>query len=573
MSRPKATRLASLIIAKRNYNIMAHDQLIQRIRDSVIGQYHPIDTPFGKKPLVYADYTASGRALSFVEAQLQRTVLPFYANTHSESSLTGAQSTALREQAREIVADALGCEAHDRVIFCGAGATAAIDRLIHILNLRLPRELNDRYDLDKHIPAAERPVVFIGPYEHHSNELPWRETIADVVSIELNEQGGIDQVALAKALKSYAHRPLRIGSFSAASNVTGVRSDVIGITRLLKDEGALAFWDYAAAGPYVSIAMNASGAPIDAVFLSPHKFIGGPGTPGILAIKAAIATNAVPAVVGGGTVGFVSPKDHRYLSDIQRREEAGTPAIVESVRAGLVVGLQQAVAVTNIEALEQKHVHHAMARLSAHPKIDVLGPKDAQRLAIFSLRFIHEHSELHYGFVVALLNDLFGIQARGGCSCAGPYGHRLLQLTDAKSQALDRQIVDGHVALRPGWVRLSFNYFIGDAEFDYLLRALELVAEHGHRLLPSYRLNPKTGLWSHREAERILPVRLDPGNTDDTTSPAAAPSPDFSQLLADAEAILKLGATAAHCDAIKLETTSIGEAQKLQWFLTADQTA
>lgn len=547
---------------------MAQDQLIQRIRESVIGQYEPIETPFGKKPLVYADYTASGRALSFVEAQLQRTVLPFYANTHSESSLTGAQSTALREQARQIIADALGCEAHDRLIFCGAGATAAIDKIIQILNLRLPRELSDRYELDKHIPTQDRPVIFIGPYEHHSNELPWRETIADVVCIELDEQGGIDQAALAKALQKYAHRPLRIGSFSAASNVTGIRSDIVGITRLLKDEGALAFWDFAAAGPYVSIAMNTPGAQIDAVFLSPHKFIGGPGTPGILAIKAALATNAVPAVVGGGTVGFVSPKDHRYLNDVQRREEAGTPAIVESVRAGLVIGLQQAVGVANIEELEQDYVRRAMERLSAHANIDVLGPKDADRLAIFSLRFIHGDSELHYGFVVALLNDLFGIQARGGCSCAGPYGHRLLHLSDEKSEALDQQIVDGHVAFRPGWVRLSFNYFVSDSEFEYLLSALELVARHGHKLLASYHLNPKTGLWSHRGTERALPVRLDPSNTDDANGFAPIPRPDFSQLLVEAKTALDAGATAAHRDAANLEPPCTGEAEELKWFVS-----
>ncbi|MDP5052433.1 MAG: aminotransferase class V-fold PLP-dependent enzyme [Congregibacter sp.] len=548
---------------------MAQEQLIQRIRESVIGQYLPLETPFGKKPLVYADYTASGRALSFVEAQLQRTVLPFYANTHSESSLTGAQSTALREQARHIVADALGCKEQDRVIFCGSGATAAIDRIIQILNLRLPRELDNRYGLSNCIPSVERPVIFIGPYEHHSNELPWRETIADVVCIELDEHGGIDQQILAKALQDCAHRPLRIGSFSAASNVTGIRSDVPGITRLLKSAGALAFWDFAAAGPYVQIAMNTPGAEIDAAFISPHKFIGGPGTPGILAIKAALACNAIPAVVGGGTVAFVSPSDHRYLSDIQRREEAGTPAIVEAVRAGLVIGLQQAVGVNHIEELEQNYVHRAMQRLSAQPNIDVLGSRDADRLAIFSLRITHENAELHYGFVVAVLNDLFGIQARGGCSCAGPYGHRLLQLDEDRSKALDAQIARQVSALRPGWVRLSFNYFISDAEFEYLLAALELVAEHGWKLLPCYRMDPKNGLWQHRDTVRILPVRLDPSNTDDALGIAASPAPDFAALLTQAQAVLETGASSAHCDAAAREPIMDQEPEDLRWFVTS----
>lgn len=547
---------------------MAHHQLIQRIRESVIGRYLPLQTPFGQKPLVYADYTASGRALSFVEAQLQRTVLPFYANTHSESSLTGAQSTALREQARQIVAQALGCNDLDRVIFCGSGATAAIDRLIHILNLRLPQELDERYGLSSHISAAQRPVIFIGPYEHHSNELPWRETIADVVPIGLNDKGGIDQDELSRSIKQYADRPLRIGSFSAASNVTGVRSDVEGITRMLKQAGALAFWDFAAAGPYIEIAMNIPGAEIDAVFLSPHKFIGGPGTPGILVIKAALADNAVPAVVGGGTVGFVSPQNHRYLTDIERREEAGTPAIVESVRAGLVIGLQQAVGVANIEALEQSYVRRAMERLSAQPNIDVLGPKDAERLAIFSLRITHKNQELHYGFVVALLNDLFGIQARGGCSCAGPYGHRLLNLSERRSEALDQQIIQGHVALRPGWVRLSFNYFIGNDEFEYLLSALELIAQHGYKLLAGYCLDQQSGLWRHRDETRLLPVRLEPANTDDNSSLAKASVPDFATLLIEAQNILLAGAKAEQLTASFLEYQKDRQGEDLRWFIT-----
>lgn len=548
---------------------MAQEQLIQRIRESVIGQYQPLETPFGERPLVYADYTASGRSLSFVEAQLQRTALPFYANTHSDSSLTGAQSTALREQARQIVAEALGCNDRDRIIFCGAGATAAIDRLIGILNLRLPRELDERYALSNNIPEAERPVIFVGPYEHHSNELPWRETIADVVCIGLNDQGGIDQQALTSALADYADRPLRIGSFSAASNVTGIRSDVPGITRLLKRGGALAFWDFAAAGPYVEINMNIPGAEMDAVFLSPHKFIGGPGTPGVLALKASLAVNRVPAVVGGGTVGFVSPKDHRYLENIERREEAGTPAIVESIRAGLVLGLRQAVGVAEIEKREQRYVQRTMQRLCAHVNIDVLGPRDVERLAIFSLRFRHQDTELHYGFVVALLNDLFGIQARGGCSCAGPYGHRLLGLDDRRSRALDEQVANDVSALRPGWVRLSFNYFISEAEFNYLLGALELVAEHGWKLLPCYCMDPKSGLWKHRDATRVLPVRLDPLDTDDAKPFTALPAPDFAALLRKGQAILEAGANAMQIAAAG-EEPLLGEApEDLRWFVSA----
>jgi selenocysteine lyase/cysteine desulfurase len=552
---------------------MQQEQLIQRIRESVIGQYQPLRTPFGERPLVYADYTASGRALSFIEAQLQQTALPYYANTHSESSLTGAQTSALREQARQMVADALGAGKDDRIIFCGAGATAAINRLIDMLGLRIPRDLDDRYALNSAIHTEQRPVVFVGPYEHHSNELPWRESLAEVVCIGLDDRGQIDQQALAAALQRYAQRPLRIGSFSAASNVTGVRSDVTGITGLLKRAGALAFWDYAAAGPYVAIDMNRPGAPIDALFLSPHKFIGGPGTPGVLAIKARLASNRVPSVVGGGTVAFVTPEDHRYLADIERREEAGTPAIIESIRAGLVLGLKEGIGGEEIERREQRYVQQALARLAQSNNIEVLGPADAERLAIFSLRFRHQGQDLHYGFVVALLNDLFGIQARGGCSCAGPYGHHLLNLSMADSRGLDAQILAGTSALRPGWVRLSFNYFISEEEFNYLIAALELIAELGWRLLPAYQLEPATGLWRHRDDRGTLPVSLNPLNTEAKGGFESRPAPAFSELLEKARAFLIAGAAERHIEAACEDQPLSPGAEALRWFVLPKEIA
>lgn len=550
--------------------------LLDRIRAGVIGQGRPITTPFGQRPLVYADYTASGRALDLVEDTLREQVLPWYANTHSETSFTGAQTTALREEARATIRRALGGGDDDKIIFCGAGATAAINRLIDILGLRLPRDLDERYALSACIPAAERPVVFVGPYEHHSNELPWRESIADVVSIPLAGDGSIDRDALAEALERYRDRPVRIGSFSAASNVTGIRSDVTGITRQLKDEGALAFWDYAAAGPYVRIDLNAPGAPIDAVFLSPHKFVGGPGTPGVLAVKRELLGNSVPAVVGGGTVSFVNPRAHRYLDDPERREEGGTPAIVEAIRAGLVFQLQQAVGTDTIEAIERRRVQQVLDALAGEPAIEVLGGTEAERLAIFSLRFRHGAAELHYGFVVALLNDLFGIQARGGCSCAGPYGHALLGLDERRSAALEGQVAAGFGALRPGWVRLNVNYFIDEEELAYLLGALRLIARHGWRLLPSYRLDARAGLWRHRDGAPALPASL--ADVDFLNLPAAAASgsdggtqADYPALLAEAAHVLAAGASEAHCRATREETALPAAAQVDCWFTTAGE--
>ncbi len=482
-------------------------ELIDRIRSGVIGARQAIHTPFGEKPLVYADYTASGRSLDFIEDLIRERVLPGYANTHSEASYTGAQTTLLREQARQQIRQAVGGTDRDKVIFCGSGATAAVDKLLGMLNLRLPRDLSERYQLEQSIPSGERPVVFIGPYEHHSNELPWRESIADVVKIPLSDSGQIDILELERQLAAYADRSLLMGSFSAASNVTGVLSDVSAITRLLKRYGALAFWDYAAAGPYVGIDVGGPQGP-DAVFLSPHKFVGGPGTPGVLVVKADILHNTVPAMVGGGTVSYVTPQDHQFVDDIERREEGGTPAIVEAIRAGLVFKLQQEVGTQAIEKREQDFVRRAMERLGKVSNIEVLGDSEAPRLSIFSLRFRHADKDLHYGFVVALLNDLFGIQARGGCSCAGPYGHDLLGMDMAYSRAIESEIRSGAAIMRPGWVRLNFNYFIDEEEFQYLLQALELVAEHGWRLLPWYQFDLASGVWRFEGRERSVQASL-----------------------------------------------------------------
>ncbi len=471
--------------------------LIEKIRQSVIGARQPISTPFGEKPLVYADYTASGRALGFIEDYIRQSVLPWYANTHTETSFTGAQTTLLREQARQEIRRAVNATGDDQVIFCGSGATAGINKLIDIMGLRLPFDLSARYRLDAMIPDSERPVVFLGPYEHHSNELPWRESIADVVSIPLNEKGQICQRTLAQELQKHADRELKIGSFSAASNVTGVKSDVQAITFLLKQHGALALWDYAAAAPYVAIDMNGD-TPLDAVFISPHKFIGGPGTPGVLVAKRNILRNSVPAVVGGGTVMYVTPEGHRYIADHERREEGGTPAIIESIRAGLVFKLQQEVGVPEIERREHSYIQRALAFFQSCPNVEILGNAEAPRLAILSMRVSHGGRDLHYGFVVSLLNDLFGIQARGGCSCAGPYGHTLLGMDMSYSRALEVEIAAGAMVLRPGWVRLNFNYFIDEPEFDYILQAVALVAEHGWRLLPAYHFDVEAGVWRYQ---------------------------------------------------------------------------
>ncbi len=487
--------------------------LLATIRDGVIGDDQVMYGPFGARRVTYADYTASGRALGFLEDFIRAEVLPRYANTHTESSGTGLQTTRLREDARGVIHDSLGCGDDAVVIFCGSGSTGAIDKLVGVLGLRIPADLDLHYGFSSQIPAAERPVVFIGPFEHHSNELPWRESIADVVQIPEDSDGHIDVARLEAELIALADRPVKIGSFSAASNVTGIMTDTHGISSLLHRHGALAVWDYAAAAPYLDIDMAGDHAdPLsykDAVVLSPHKFIGGPGTPGVLAIRCDLLTNSVPVVVGGGTVAYVNPAEHVYLSDPVHREEAGTPAIVESIRAGLVFDLKRNVGTDVIRAHESDFLRRAVQGWSRHPSIDILGNVEAERLSIVSFTVRRPGGRyLHHNLVVAILNDLFGIQSRGGCSCAGPYGHRLLGIDLERSHEFEREITHGCEGIKPGWVRVNFNYFISDAVFSYVVQAVGLIADHGWKLVPEYRFDLASGRWRHKDGPVEPPLRL-----------------------------------------------------------------
>ena len=487
--------------------------LLERVRRGILGEGELMDGPFGPRRVTYADYTASGRSLDFIEDFIRDAVLPRYANTHTESSGTGLATSRLREDARRMIRHAVGGTEDDLVIFCGSGATAAISKLIGILELRIPAGLDERYHLSGHIPESGRPVVFVGPYEHHSNELPWRESIADVVVIAEDPDGHVDLDDLRRQLIGFADRPLRIGSFSAASNVTGILTDTSAVTSLLHAHGALSFWDYAAAGPYVPIRVAASAAAAgdrkDAVFLSPHKFPGGPQTPGVLVVHRDLVRNTVPTVPGGGTVAFVDPAGHRYLDDPVAREEGGTPAIVESIRAGLVFGLKQAIGTDLIAAREERLWQQVLGRWDGNPRIEILGSHQARRLAVVSFRIRHgEGLYLHHNFVVAVLNDLFGIQARGGCSCAGPYGHRLLAIGAARSHALREEIGQGCEGIKPGWTRVTFSYVTSAAAAGYIADAVDLVAAEGYRLLPDYRFGPRTGLWRHASGPPGALLRL-----------------------------------------------------------------
>ncbi len=470
--------------------------LVVRLREATIGGDTMIPGPFGPRPLIYADHTASGRSLDFIEQAIVTGVLPLYANTHSETSFTGAQTTRFREEARATIRQAVGADQRHAVIFTGSGATAAINKLASVIGLRGPAAT-----------APRDAVVFVGPYEHHSNELVWRESPAKLVRIPLDDDGRLCLATLEAELKNHAGAGLRIGSFSAASNVTGVCTDIRALGRVLHAHGAWFFADYAAGGPYLDIDMaeSAPGAQdhCDAIFVSPHKFIGGPGASGVLVADRRLFTNAIPSVPGGGTVSFVSASRQHYITDIEHREEAGTPAILGDIRAGLAFALKADIGPARIEALEGAIVRRVLADWGQNPAIEVLGPTGGQRLAIFSFNIRVHDGYLHPHFVVALLNDLFGIQARGGCSCAGPYGHDLLHIGEPESAQLEGLVSAGLGVFRPGWVRLNFHFTLDAESIDYIVAAVHFVARRGADLLRLYRCQPDSGRWQYAGGSAI----------------------------------------------------------------------
>lgn len=456
--------------------------LLDWLRAGLIGEGLPVPGPFGSHPMIYADYVASGRALEQVERFVMSEVLPWYANSHTEASHCGATMTRMRTAARATIARLTGATEEHAVIFCGAGATAGINRLVHL------------FGLPESVARGERAVVLIGPYEHHSNILPWREAGAEVIEIAEAAQGGPDLDDLAAALARTRGAALRIGAFSAMSNVTGILTDVDAVSRMLRAEGVASVWDHAGAGPYLPIDMRAgTDCARDAVVVSPHKFPGGPGASGVLILRRAALRRSHPVWPGGGTVRFVSPTAHVYLDDPEAREEAGTPNVVGDIRAALVFLVKAAIGQRRMDARHAELEARARAVWSRNPNLDLLGVDKGPRLPVFSFRVRDRAGgHVHHQLFTRMLSDCHGIQARGGCACAGPYAHRLLGIDDAASEAVLQGILAGRETEKPGWVRLNFSVLMDDAKAARIVDAVDRLARDPRPAMDAYRPDEAT---------------------------------------------------------------------------------
>jgi selenocysteine lyase/cysteine desulfurase len=490
------------------------------LRRQVVGADAPIATSFGERLMVYADYTASGRCLTLIERYL-RNLQRIYANSHTEDDISGRSMTHLLEEAEQAIKRSVNAGPHGRIVPVGSGATGAIDKFQQIIGVMLApatrlhlrqllgRALGEKalQDFEDYI-GAHQPVVFVGPYEHHSNEISWRAGLATVVDVRLDHEGGIDLGHLQELLQDPAYQGRkRIGSFSAASNVTGMRSPVHEIALLLHRYDAIACFDFAASAPYVEIDMNPPAgkydgdATLDALFISPHKFLGGPGSSGVLVFNESLYHKELPpSVSAGGTVDYVGPSSQDFIRDIEGREKAGTPGVLQILKAGLAFAIKDSVGVSAIEQRERELLHRVFDRWQARPNIEILGnPNPERRIGIVSFNLRDRHGKyLHPKFVTTLLNDLFGIQSRAGCSCAGPYGHRLLGIGHEQSEQYRKWIAKGYSGIKPGWCRISLHYVMDDIEIEYIMDAVEFVADHGHLFLAQYIFDLHSGAWSHK---------------------------------------------------------------------------
>lgn len=463
-------------------------------REHTIGNRHMISTPYGRQPLLYADWTASGRLYEPIERTMQESFGPYVSNPHTDSNTTGLTMTLAYNEARRIIRQHVNAGPGDALLFCGNGTTGAVNKLLRIMGMRLPEWLHREYLC----APEERPVIFVSHMEHHSNLLPWQEGIGDVVTVPSGADGQVDLGHLEELLLRYRNRRFKIGSFTACSNVTGIQTPYPQLAAAMHRHGGVCFVDFAANAPYEKIDMHPASPQekLDAIFFSPHKFLGGPGTGGVLLFDTALSTGILPDEPGGGTVVWVNRwGGRRYIHDVEVREDGGTPGFLQAIRTALCIRLKEQMngAGHYMVVREQELCRELLAGLKRIPGCSVLAGSHTGRHGIISFTL----QDIHYNLAVRILNDRFGIQARGGCSCAGPYGHQLLGLDPEHSQAFIKAIHAGDQSLKPGWVRLSLHPIMTDREVEFIISAVRMLVSRIGEWRVDYRYNSATNSWLH----------------------------------------------------------------------------
>ena len=467
-----------------------------QFRQHIIGIGQHFHTPYGEKKIVYADWTASGRLFAPIEEKMRSGFGPFVANTHTETTVTGTTMTQAYSEARRRIKQHVNANADDVLITEGSGMTGVVNKFQRILGLKVPENLKPH----THIPESEIPVVFVTHMEHHSNQTTWLETIAKVVVVPPNAEGLVCMKQFEKTIEEYREAPIKIAAVTAASNVTGIRTPYHDIAKLIHRYNGLCFVDFACSAPYVEIDMHPEdeAARLDAIFFSPHKFLGGPGTSGVLIFNNNLYKNRVPDNPGGGTVSWTNPwGNHKYIDDIETREDGGTPAFLQTIRIALAIGLKEEMGVENILNREHELVRRVFDQLSDTPGINILAPDHRDRLGVFSFYI----EGLHFNLGVKLLNDRFGIQTRGGCSCAGTYGHYLLHVDEELSQTITCEIDEGNLSHKPGWIRMSLHPTQTDAEVDYICDAIRELAKNFNTWNLDYAYDPHTNEFTHKKEQ------------------------------------------------------------------------
>ncbi len=462
-------------------------------RKNIVGIDQIFETPFGERKIVYADWVASGRLYKPIEDLISNTFGTFVGNTHSESSVTGTVMTKAYHRAREIIKNHVNANEDDILITAGFGMTTVINKFQRLLGLRYP----EQFDKYINIPEDEIPVVFVTHMEHHSNQTSWLETIAKCEVIPPDENGMVDYDFFAELLEKYKNRKLKIGSFTAASNVTGISPNYYKLARMMHEYDGLCFVDFSAAAPYMDINMHPKDPmeKLDAIFFSPHKFLGGPGSSGVLVFDSSLYNRKIPDHPGGGTVDWTNPwGEHKYIDDIETREDGGTPGFLQTIKAALSIRLKEKMGVKNILAREEELLELTYKEFDTIPEIHLLANNIRKRLGVLSFYF----EDIHYNLVVKLLNDKYGIQVRGGCSCAGTYGHYLLHVDPTRSKRITEKINQGDLSEKPGWVRLSLHPTMTNDELLYITSAIKDIAKHGKEWSKDYDYSPKTNEFRHK---------------------------------------------------------------------------